>query len=798
MAETSGFFRSVSGDRKYTTDWLAKWISSFIGSGVYNGELALSPGGGMSVSLPAGKAWIKGYYYRNDAPITLPIANADGVLHRKDTVVLRWNVNERSITAQVLQGSFASNPIAPEIVRDLELYDLKLAEISIPAGTTAITPALITDTRLDKAVCGIVTGVVNQVDTTTFYNQIAADLAQFKSIQQTDFEAWFDSVKDILGEDEAGNLLTLINEHKANTDAHIITYTHTKTGTVHNFVGQGENGKAYITADFIVGDTFTVNGQSVIVKLQNGEQPTEDFFKENCWVQFIYDDSNKQLNFSAGGSKQIPTTYAGKLTISLSVYDGGDLGTTRVRIKNESLGMNLIYTPDALGKVTVELQGNKTYDITLVDVPAPYYGEATTKNIAFDSDNSISLQLKGQPDIIGFRYLYAASTLPPTLSVEYIEGSVDWNPMSMSSEGGFTLDPGSFLNSWLVKDIRPCAIKAGVVQYYYKRTGFMMFDYGLQENGLPAKTDGTDGNVMIEFPRVYMQLKNVVESGKTYQEVRFSKTKLDSSWVDWAWTNRLGRSYETMYISRYKANAFSGMNPRLVSVSKTWAYSSTLAVFRSYLNETTLNDGYCVMDLADHTFLQLLFIMTFKTFDIAGTFGYGEKVSSTITSSYVGGTTDDKPLCYGLPGTFTPVSFFGLENMFGYQGSISSSYFIEGVLSYKQDSTYMFESYDRRPPYTLTSGIYSVVVGVSPNSGGINQLGFSQDGVGVGVPSVTPSSGSSRIRNASYIGPIGSGYIKRGARGDSAGYTSGLFSSELNYPISSGSGTAFLTYKPVS
>lgn len=228
MAETSGFFRSVSGDRKYTTDWLAKWVSSFIGTGVYDGDLAVTAGDGMSIALPAGKAWINGYYYRNDAPITLPIANADGVLHRKDTIVLRWDVNERTITAQVLQGTFASNPIAPDIVRNVEQYDLKIAEISIPAGTTAITQALITDTRLDTAVCGIVTGVIDQVDTTTFYNQIAGDLAQFKSTQQADFEAWFDSIKGILGADEAGNLLNMINavsadltQHKSDTTVHI-------------------------------------------------------------------------------------------------------------------------------------------------------------------------------------------------------------------------------------------------------------------------------------------------------------------------------------------------------------------------------------------------------------------------------------------------------------------------------------------------------------------------------------------------------------------------------------------------
>lgn len=308
MAETSGFFRSVSGDRKYTTDWLAKWVSSFISSGVYNGELSVTGGGNMSVVIPAGKAWINGYYYQNDAPITLPISNADGVLHRKDTIVLRWDVNERNITAQVLQGTFASNPVAPEIVRTVEQYDLKLAEISIPAGTTAITQALITDTRLDTAVCGIVTGVIDQVDTTTFYNQIAGDLAQFKSTQQADFEVWLDSIKGILGEDEAGNLLNMINavsddleQHKADTAAHITTATHTRTGTVNNLaVDPGAKNLTFLaTADLVDGDTWTINGTAVTATLQNGEPLPGELFKAGCWVTGVYWDGAKLFFKSA-------------------------------------------------------------------------------------------------------------------------------------------------------------------------------------------------------------------------------------------------------------------------------------------------------------------------------------------------------------------------------------------------------------------------------------------------------------------------------------------------------------------
>ena len=213
MAENSGFFASVGGDRKYNMDFLARWIASIISNGVYDGELAVTAdGSGMTVTIPAGRAWINGYHYRNDDNMILPIDNADGVLHRKDTVILRWDVNARAINAKILKGTPSSSPIAPQIIRTAEQYDLKIAEISIPAGTTAISQSLITDTRLDNDVCGIVTGVVQQVDTTTLYAQIQDDLARFRATNEADFTAWVQSIKGILGEDEAGNLLNLIQQ----------------------------------------------------------------------------------------------------------------------------------------------------------------------------------------------------------------------------------------------------------------------------------------------------------------------------------------------------------------------------------------------------------------------------------------------------------------------------------------------------------------------------------------------------------------------------------------------------------
>ncbi|MGX8701513.1 hypothetical protein [Caproiciproducens sp.] len=213
--EHSYFWPDVNGDREYTDDDYAEYAGGFATHGVQNGDLAVTAGGNMSVVIPAGRAYVgpawKVRKYYNDSPLTLTVANADGVLNRKDTIVLRSDINTRDVTAQVITGTPASNPVAPAIVRTAEQYDLKIAEISVPAGTTAITQALITDTRLDSSVCGIVTGAFQQIDTTTFYNQIQADLASFKNVNEADFTVWVNSLKDILDAETAGNLLNMIN-----------------------------------------------------------------------------------------------------------------------------------------------------------------------------------------------------------------------------------------------------------------------------------------------------------------------------------------------------------------------------------------------------------------------------------------------------------------------------------------------------------------------------------------------------------------------------------------------------------
>lgn len=199
MSESSGFFVSQNGDRVYTPDWLAEFIKALVTTGVYSSELGVTAGTGMDIVVAAGRAWVEGYLYHNDTPLTKVIATADSALHRIDSIVVRLNMTDRTITTEVLTGSFSTDPVAPEITRTADIYDLKIAEIRVNAGTTKIDQTMITDTRLDDAVCGITVSAVQHIPTADYLEQMLAE-----------FNAWFDYVKGILGEDEAGNLLQMI------------------------------------------------------------------------------------------------------------------------------------------------------------------------------------------------------------------------------------------------------------------------------------------------------------------------------------------------------------------------------------------------------------------------------------------------------------------------------------------------------------------------------------------------------------------------------------------------------------
>ena len=132
-------------------------------SGVYSAEedFAVSISGELSLTVSAGQAWVRPSRFKGrsiimEQPTTLTLTAADPVRTRIDRVVLRYDAAARQTRLQVLEGTpDSASHTAPAITRTALVYDLCLAEITRPAGSTAITAANLTDTRADEDVCGV-------------------------------------------------------------------------------------------------------------------------------------------------------------------------------------------------------------------------------------------------------------------------------------------------------------------------------------------------------------------------------------------------------------------------------------------------------------------------------------------------------------------------------------------------------------------------------------------------------------------------------------------------------------------
>ena len=141
-------------------------------SGVFSSaeDFPVTAAGGLTVTVGAGRGWVHpsrftGYSITKREADTLTLPLADPSLPRIDRIIMRYDAGARAASLQVLQGTASSTPTAPAISRTELIYDLCLAEITRPAGSTSITTGQITDTRLDEALCGIVRDSVTGIPT---------------------------------------------------------------------------------------------------------------------------------------------------------------------------------------------------------------------------------------------------------------------------------------------------------------------------------------------------------------------------------------------------------------------------------------------------------------------------------------------------------------------------------------------------------------------------------------------------------------------------------------------------------
>lgn len=225
--ESSGFFNSEydeqndKWDREYSAEQIAEYFAKLVSNGVFEGGLQVKQSSNetptMNVKVSAGNAMINGYWYTLTEEKFFEV-NVNATLNsRVDCICLQYNFNNREIKSVYHEG--VSTP-----TRNDEMYELMLCTISVGSNATSITQSSITDKRYDSTVCGIVTGLIDQINFDEAYSQFSTWFNEFRGRMEADadslnartdgvivrnqlrFDTWFESIKNILDENVAGHL----------------------------------------------------------------------------------------------------------------------------------------------------------------------------------------------------------------------------------------------------------------------------------------------------------------------------------------------------------------------------------------------------------------------------------------------------------------------------------------------------------------------------------------------------------------------------------------------------------------
>ena len=334
-----------------------------------------------------------------------------------------------------------------------------------------------------------------------------------------------------------------------------------------------------------------------------------------------------------------------------------------------------------------------------------------------------------------------------THEIVYTDDAVNFAPAKMNFDTD-TFDYGSWEYSWLIRDIKPCVLKNGVVQYYLDPN-----DFSKKLDGTDADIQsGADGDVMIEFPMCYYKL---------YQDganvgCKFSLIPQDGTWCSNAFLNKQGISQNTMYMAAYDGFELDG---KLRSLSrKAPTIKKTISAFRTL--STANGAGYQQQEWEKRSYIQALSIMMFKGLDSQSLLGKGATSASAKINT---GTMNKKGMFWGDQTGTNGVKCFGIENLWG-----NIYKFCDGLMN--TSGTYKYKIY---APYNDTASGYLSGGTIGGTSGKYINTMIASNGFGLLPSATTADEPASNYHDVLYYG-TGDTYLCR-AGGGWSGAAAGLF-----------------------
>lgn len=329
---------------------------------------------------------------------------------------------------------------------------------------------------------------------------------------------------------------------------------------------------------------------------------------------------------------------------------------------------------DSIVKNQYETEGLQDSDV----VDGTVYNYAlfpyTNENVYTLSDvNRISGEVY-KDTIYGF--VIDQSKSDPSEMITYIETNANYTPAKMDFTAG-KFDYGDWQDAFFMK-FRPCFLNYdGTVEYYLDPD-----DYTKKEDGTtytPGLKD--NGNVMIEFPKVYWKIKPINED---VAEVYISDAKQDDEYVCWSHMDVDGNEISYCYFSAYESTSYDGkmrsLSNRANATSDKYGNCYNGAIANNLEGDKIWN----VMSFSDYTLLMLLSLLISKNTNSQNVFGFGRSsgyVNQNSTGMLTSGSANKKGLFYGTENS-NPVKIFGIENLYGNSRTLLSGiiyHTVEGI-----------------------------------------------------------------------------------------------------------------------
>lgn len=472
----------------------------------------------------------------------------------------------------------------------------------------------------------------------------------------------------------------------------ILECNHAKSGTVHALTTENtttENLKFTAVADYVQGDTFTLNGTAMTALMPDGNSLSGDFFKTGA-VVFGFVSGTKIYFVGGGGSNT-------QVIIALTATNGASMAGRTVTVYNNE-------DDTVLDTFTYNGQAHTV----LVPVAVVYRVECSAIDQYVTPSPAIYTAVANTPRSITMSYQYgvrygfkrAKNNSSPSDRITYLYDAVGKTPGAMNFTSG-VFSYGGWEN-FIEQIARPVMLKNdGTVDYELCHT-----DQTKKIDGVTASdvaNTGYAGNAMVEFNDEFKWVHRSQDAN--YEYVIFCNVQFDDTYECYAHKNANGEAQAAFYWGMFKGtnvgNKLRSIGTGAVMVSQTRNTEVAYA--------TANGDGYNTIYKSGWDYICDLLTLIGKSDNTQAVYGKGRSKSSNTTAIGVGSLKTFGAF-KGYTDETSDVKVLWIEGFWGNVWEGMQGLILDGANGIKTKMT---------PPYNFTGSGYDAT-GVVPNgtSGG--------------------------------------------------------------------------------